>query len=228
MRSNIELMTRDEVLARLKALGNEKVRAQNAKNGAGENQFGVKMGDLRVLAKEIKANPALARELWATGNVDARCLAILLMKPKEISAEELEDMVRDVSYHWLADWLNSYVVKLHPEKEALRQNWMAESSPSLARSAWSLTAERVEKNPEGLDIDALLVRIEKEMTGAHELPKWTMNFCLANIGIHHPGHRGRALAIGEKLGVYRDYPTPKGCTSPFAPIWIDYFVSRQN
>lgn len=215
-------------MARLQALGNEKIRAQNAKNGAGENQFGVKMGDLRILAKEIKTNPALAKELWATGNIDARCLSILLMKPKEIPADELEAMVRDVSYHWLADWLNSYVVKLHPQKETLRQKWMAEDHPSLARSAWSLTAERAEKNPDGLDFDALLDRIEKEMAGAHELPKWTMNFCLANIGIHHPAHRKRALEIGEKLGVYRDYPTPKGCTSPFAPVWIDYFVSRQG
>lgn len=36
--------------------------------------------------------------------------------------------------------------------------------------------------------------------------QWTMNNTLATIGIHHPKHRKRAIAIGEKLGVYRDYP----------------------
>ena len=41
-------------------------------------------------------------------------------------------------------------------------------------------------------------------------------------------HRKRALAIGEKLGVFSDYPTSKGCTSPFAPIWISEMVSRQG
>ena len=40
--------------------------------------------------------------------------------------------------------------------------------------------------------------------------------------------RQRALAIGEKLGVFRDYPVSKGCTSPFAPIWINFMVSRQG
>ena len=40
--------------------------------------------------------------------------------------------------------------------------------------------------------------------------------------------RERALAIGETLGVYRDYPVSKGCTSPFAPIWINAMVSRQG
>ena len=39
--------------------------------------------------------------------------------------------------------------------------------------------------------------------------------------------RERALAIGEALGIYRDYPVSKGCTSPFAPIWINEMVSRR-
>jgi 3-methyladenine DNA glycosylase AlkD len=58
--------------------------------------------------------------------------------------------------------------------------------------------------------------------------QWTMNTALAEIGIHHPKHRKRTLAIGEALGVYRDYPVSKGCTSPFAPIWINEMVSRQG
>jgi hypothetical protein len=42
-----------------------------------------------------------------------------------------------------------------------------------------------------------------------------MNFCLAGIGIHFPSKR--AIAIGETLGVYRDYPVSKGSTSPLRP-----------
>jgi 3-methyladenine DNA glycosylase AlkD len=58
--------------------------------------------------------------------------------------------------------------------------------------------------------------------------QWTMNACLAEIGIHFPEHRKRAIAIGEKLGAYRDYPVSKGCTSPFAPIWINEMVRRRG
>jgi hypothetical protein len=50
----------------------------------------------------------------------------------------------------------------------------------------------------------------------------------AGIGIHFPALRQRALTIGETLGIYRDYPVPKGCTSPFAPIWINGMVRRQG
>jgi hypothetical protein len=58
--------------------------------------------------------------------------------------------------------------------------------------------------------------------------QWTINECRAVIGIYFPKHRKRAIAIGEELGVYRDYPVSKGCTSPFAPIWINAMVSRQS
>jgi hypothetical protein len=37
-------MTLKDTLAQLESLGNDKVRAQNKKNGAGENQFGVRLG----------------------------------------------------------------------------------------------------------------------------------------------------------------------------------------
>jgi len=37
-----------------------------------------------------------------------------------------------------------------------------------------------------------------------------------------------ALTIGERLGVYCNDPVSKGCTSPFAPIWIAERVRRQG
>lgn len=222
-------MTAKEALARLKALGgDEKIRMLAIRKGAGDDQFGVKLGDIRTLAKEIKTDHALALELWETGNVDARLLAILIMKPKSLSASALDAMVRSNAVEQVSDWLNSYVVKAHPDKEALRVQWMASDDPMPARAGWSLTAERITKKPDGLDLPALLERIEAEMAGAHPLPQWTMNVALANIGIHHPGHRARALAIGEALGVYRDYPTSPGCTSPFAPCWIEEMVRRRG
>lgn len=58
--------------------------------------------------------------------------------------------------------------------------------------------------------------------------QWAMNTCLAQIGIEHPEHRARALDIGERLGVLKDYPTPRGCTSPYAPVWIGEMVRRRG
>ena len=221
-------MTLHETLKQLKALGNEKTRAHNTKYGAGDNQFGVKHGDIRVLAKKIRSNDDLAMPLWETGNADAQLLATLLINPKTLSAAEVDRMVRSVAFAHVADWLNSYVVKQHADKETLRQEWMATDDRWAARAGWSLTAERVVKSPDGLDLPALLGRIESEMADADPAVQWTMNSTLAEIGIHFPKLRKRAIAIGEKLGMYRDYPVSKGCTSPFAPIWINAMVSRKG
>jgi 3-methyladenine DNA glycosylase AlkD len=221
-------MTLEETLDRLRALGNAKVRAQNARGGAVEDQFGVALGDIRALAKAIRSDHALALALWETGNVDAQFLATLLIEPKRLPAEALDGMVRSVSFGRVADWLNSYVVAKHPSREALREGWMASDDRWAARSGWHLTAERVAKHPDGLDLPALLDRIERELAGALPEVQWTMNNTLAAIGIHVPEFRERAVAIGESLGVYRDYPCPKGCTSPFAPTWIHAMASRKG
>jgi 3-methyladenine DNA glycosylase AlkD len=221
-------MTLDDTLQQLKALGSEKVRAHNTRYGAGDNQFGVKHGDIRAIAKKIKADHQLAVSLWKTGNVDAQLLAALLIRPKDLSAKELDRMVRSIAFAHVADWLIAYVVKPHPDKETLRQQWMTAGDRWAARAGWSLTAERVVRRPDGLDLPALLDRIESEMGSADPVVQWTMNSTLAEIGIHVPRLRQRAVAIGERLGVFRDYPVSKGCTSPFAPIWIDAMVSRRT
>lgn len=220
-------MTLKDALAKLKALADPAVRKHNLKYGAGENQFGVKHGDLRTLAKGIKADPKLADALWATGNADAQLLSVLLTGPKDLDAKRLDARVRSVAFSHVADWLLNYVVKKHAEKEELRKAWMTDADRWAARAGWGLTAERVAKGPEGLDATALLDRIEAEMGGADPVVQWTMNAVLAEIGIHVPRLRKRAVAIGEKLGVYRDYPVSKGCTSPFAPIWIAAMVARK-
>jgi 3-methyladenine DNA glycosylase AlkD len=217
-----------QALSELEALGDEGMRAYNAKSGAGDEQFGVKLGDIRKLAKKVKRDHALALALWETGNADARFLATLVIDAKKLSADELDRMVRSLTWDRVADWLNSYVVKDHPEKEALRERWMKSKDPWSLRAGWNLTSERVAKSPEGLDLSRLLDRIEKEMAKAAPAAQWTMNFTLIAIGVHHPALRERAVAIGEELGVHRDYPVSKGCTSPFAPIAIRELVRRQG
>ncbi len=216
------------ILSDLEALGDEKVRARNAKLGAGEDQFGVRMGDIRKVAGKHKNAHELGLALWSTGNLEARLVAALLFRPAELALEQLEEIVRAARFVQLADWVNSYVVKNHPAAETAREQWMNSDDPWVARAGWSLTSGRVNRDRSGLDLPGLLARIETEMPAADPVQQWTMNNTLAGIGIHVPELRERAITIGEELGIFRDYPTPKGCTSPFAPIWIAEMVRRQG
>lgn len=71
-------------------------------------------------------------------------------------------------------------------------------------------------------------QIEEEMPKVQPEVQWTMNFALAYSGIYHLAYRQRAIDIGNKLGIYKDYPVPRGCTSPFALIWIDEVMKKQK
>ena len=220
-------MTVKEILAKLESLGNDVRRKHNTKAGAPDNQFGVKLGDLRAIAKKLKTDHTLALELWETGNVEAQLIATLIIKPKSLSAGELDKLTTSTTCAQVADWLNAYVVAEHPEKEKLREKWMKARDRWAARAGWNLTASRVNKGMvEGLDLVALLDRIERELPKAKPEVQWTMNNTLGAIGIHHPKLRKRAVAMGEKFGLYRDWPVSKGCIPPYVPVWVEAMVNR--
>jgi 3-methyladenine DNA glycosylase AlkD len=216
--------TMAEVMAELAALDDPRAREANRKRG---DDHGVNLGMLRALAKRLKVQQDLAHQLWATGDTAARLLAILICRPKAFDRDELDVMVRDAGAPKVHDWLVSYVVKKSPHGEELRLAWSADPDPVVASAGWALTTERVATRPEGLDLVGLLDVIEAEMKQAPDRLQWAMNHCLAQIGISHAEHRARAIAIGERLQVLRDYPTPPNCTSPFAPTWIAEMVRRQ-
>lgn len=215
--------TVDQVMAELAALEDPRAREVNEKRG---DDHGVNLSKLRAVAKRLKTQQELARQLWETNDTAARLLALLICRPKAYERDELDAMLREAGTPKVHDWLVNYVVKKSPHSEDLRQSWFADPDPVVASAGWALTTERVAKSPEGLDLPGLLDVIESGMREAPDRLQWAMNHCLAQIGIEHAELRARALDIGERLEVLKDYPTPPNCTSPFAPIWINEMVRR--
>jgi len=213
-----------DVMRALAALEDRKMREANERHG---DDHGVNLTRLRALAKQVKTQHELALQLWSTGNTAARLLATLVCKPKAFSAAELDAMIRDIRSPKLLDWFIVNVVKPGRHAEELRLGWK-DGGDLMGRAGWSLTTERVVKKADGLDLDALLDQIEKEMKRAPAQKQWAMNHCLAEIGIHHPKLRKRAIRIGERLKVLIDYPASPGCTSPYAPAWIAEMVRRRE
>jgi len=213
-----------EVMLELATLEDPKMRQANERRG---DDHGVNLTQLRTLARRLKTQHDLAIELWATDDTAARLLTTLVCRPKAFSAAELGTMIRDIRSPKLLDWFIVNVVKPGRHAEELRLSWK-DGDDLVGRAGWSLTTERVIRKAEGLDIGALLDQIEKEMKQAPDNKQWAMNHCLAEIGIHHPGFRKRAIGIGERLAVLIDYPASPGCTPPYAPIWITEMVRRRE
>ncbi|WP_096459948.1 DNA alkylation repair protein [Corynebacterium suranareeae] len=215
----------ESTLASLKELEDPKILTVNERHG---DDHAVNLTKLRAVAKDLKKNQPLARELWATNDTVARLVALLICRPKEFSQAELDSMIREARTPKVLDWLINYVVKKNPHWNDLRMLWLEDAAENVAAAGWSLNTHAVITNPDVVDDSALLNAIEASMKNALPRAQWSMNECLAQIGIHRPKLRERAIEIGERLEVLKDYPTPPNCTSPYAPIWIAEMVRRQN
>lgn len=215
----------ESTLASLKELEDPKILAVNERHG---DDHAVNLTKLRAVAKELKRNQPLARELWATNDTAARLVALLICRPKEFDQSELDSMILEARTPKVLDWLINYVVKKNPHWNDLRVLWLEDATENVAAAGWALNTHAVITKPDALDDSAILDTIEAQMKTTEPRVQWSMNECLAQIGIHRPELRDRAIDIGERLEVLKDYPTPPNCTSPFAPIWIEEMVRRQK
>lgn len=168
------------------------ISAVNEKHG---DDHGVKLSRLRAIARRLKTRHGLACELWGTDDTAGRLLATLICRPKSFEREELDLMLRQARTPKVQDRLVNYVVKKSPHAEELRLAWTADADPAVASAGWALTADRVVKKPEGLDLAGLLDVIQAETKDAPDRLQWAMNTCLAQIGIEHAEYRTRAIGV---------------------------------
>jgi 3-methyladenine DNA glycosylase AlkD len=102
------------VMAELAGLEEPRAREVNEKHG---DDHGVNLGKLRAIAKRLKTQQELAKDLWATGDTAARLLALLICRPKAFGRDELGTMVRQARTPKVHDWFVNYVVKKSPHSE---------------------------------------------------------------------------------------------------------------
>ena len=187
---------------------------------------------IRTIAKELGKNPALAAQLWASGGFSARMLSLLILDLKAVDVPYLERMIADIGAvdgqdpSQLLDWTIANVIM---KKAALKNEtakWRDEPSVLKQRVFWSVQARCVRADDHAHN-ERLLEHIEQALPTAGEKVQWNMNWCAAQIGIADERLRDRCIALGERLGLYRDYPVSRGCTSPYLPIWIGSVVGKQ-
>ena len=84
-------MTRNEVLKWLERRGSKRVVLGMARYGIpSEGAFGVPMGQLLKLAKQLGTDHALSLALWESGRYEARLLAALVGDPKRVTRRQMD------------------------------------------------------------------------------------------------------------------------------------------
>lgn len=209
-----------ETLRRLEALGSEQTRKIFRRHGAGEKMYGVKYGDLEGLRKEIKRDHALALQLWATGNHDARTLATMIADPAQIDEAQAAALAGEAENHIQADALAGLVAK-NPYAWSLAERWLDSDRPNLSRLAWSIVGTLANR-PAGEDerFMALLPAIE---AGIHTRPnriREAMNWTLIAIGVRSERLAAEAVAVAGRIGKVTVDHGDTSCKTPDAIPYI--------
>jgi 3-methyladenine DNA glycosylase AlkD len=192
-----------------------------------------KLGDLRNIAKDIKKDHELAMELWSTGEYLPRQLAILIMDKKLLSQELIDKLDKDIQNHneeegnQLIDWLMANQLSKDKKTIALMESWKDSPSALRRRTFWYYQGRLrwVGQTPPS-NTEYLLSSIEKEIENERPEVQWAMNFTAAQIGIFQPEYRARCIALGERVGLYRDEVVPRGCTPSYLPELIAIQVAK--
>lgn len=196
---------------------------------------GTKLGDLRLLAKEIKKDHEIAMELWATEQFHPRQLAILIMDKKELTEAVIDQLTADIQKHdfkeriQLADWLMANQLTKDKKTIALLESWGKSPSAIQRRLYWYYQARQRwmgQVPPE--NTEELISSIEKGILKEAPEVQWAMNFTAGWIGVFDPGYRNQCIEIGEKSGLYKDEMVSKGCTPDYLPKFIEIEAAKRN
>lgn len=220
--------TLQTILNELQALSNDTAARIYQKQVVGEKVLGVNKGPLRKLAQSYLRNHALGLELWNTNLYETRIMATMILQPQKLSIQDLDALLIQTTSISVIDELSFEVFETFQYTKALFKDWLHHPDLIHQRVAWnSVIVEVHRKRVTDKEADDLITVIEAHLVSAPEIVKYAMNRCLVEIGITHTSFTARCLEIGTRLGVYKEVMVSKGCTSPYAPDWINAVLRRK-
>ncbi|HEM3164128.1 TPA: DNA alkylation repair protein, partial [Streptococcus suis 92-1191] len=149
-------------------------------------------------------------------------------KPDQLTLEDLENCLDEQVSVNVLDKLASIILSKRKDSRDWEETLLAQKPAIFQRIGWFLRAKyfagRTASNQE---IEETLDHIRQHLQTADPLIQWTMNQCLVEIAVAYPNYLEQGLAIGQELAVYADMKVPKGCTSAYAPDWIEALLRRK-
>jgi 3-methyladenine DNA glycosylase AlkD len=215
------MQTVEEVLNELKKYGSEQTRKTFARHGADPSRmFGVKVGDLKTIVKQIKGNQALALQLYDSGNYDAQYLAGLVADGSKMNKKQLEGWVKNAGWQMISEYAVPWVASENKDGRALALRWIASKNESIASSGWATYSSILATTPDDeldLDeIDALLQQVVKTIHKAPNRVRYTMNNFVISVGAYVRPLTAKAKAAAKSMGVVEIDMGETSCKVPDA------------
>jgi 3-methyladenine DNA glycosylase AlkD len=215
------------VMAELKKKGTEKTRKIYARHGmATDNMFGVSVADLKVIAKTIKRQQALACELYATGNMDAMYLAGMVADGSQMTSKQLNEWAEGAAnLQMIAEYTVPWVTVENPNGRDLAMQWIKSKKEHVASSGWCTYSGLVGTKPDDAldlaEIEGLLGTIVKGIKGAQNRVRYTMNGFIIAVGSYVKPLSKQAKATARQIGVVSVDVGETACNVPLATAYIE-------
>lgn len=190
-----------DVMAALERAGSAQTKKTYLRHGAAEPLFGVSFATLKALHKQIGVDHELALALWATGNFDARNLAVKVVDPARMRPAELDRWARESTVRMCHGYVAAVACE-GPHGVSRAEAWIA--APDVPRRAmgWALVgalAMRDETVPAAW-FDARLAQLEGSIATASNGERLAMNHALIGIGCRDAASRKAATAAARRIG----------------------------
>lgn len=211
-------------MAALKAKGSAQIRRILMKHGAPASILGVRIGDMKPIAKRIKGDQAVALALYATGIGDAQYLAAMVVDGRQMTAKELQTWADNASWDAISGFAMAWVASEHPDGFKLGVKWTKAKQEHVRRAGWTtLGAIAAVVADDQLPVDEygrLLDRVVKEIGQAPDGAKYSMNGFVISVGTYVAPLAAKAMTTAKKLGKVKIDMGDTACIVPAAAEYI--------
>lgn len=192
-------------------------------------------GAIKKLAKAIKKDHPLAMELWSTGHLNSRLLAVLVMDKKLLDQELVDTLCSGMLEHpekggktRIMEWLMANQLLKSAGGKRMVESWERSPVALQRRTFWYHQARlRWTGKTEHDNTEYLLDALDARMADEEPEVQAMMNFTAGWIGVFVPDHRARCGTLGERTGLYKDEVVPRGCTPGYLPEFIRVEVGKR-
>jgi hypothetical protein len=219
-----------EVVEELRGLGSPSIKKVLVNYGAREPFFGVKITDMKPIAKRLTPNYELARELYATGISDAMYLAGLITDDSKMTREDLQTWVKQAYWSMLSESTVPWVASGSRYGEELGKEWIESPTKTIACAGWRTLSCLTLITPDATlnlhDYEALLNRVT---TTIHHQPNGVrscMNGFVIACGTNVLPLTEFASQCAIEIGEVSVQMGNTACKVPFAPERIAEAVAR--
>lgn len=214
----------DQVLTALKKKGSAQTRKIFSRHGAPEEMFGVKVADLKTIAKKIKGNQQLALDLYDTGNSDAMYLAGIVADGRQMTKRQLDAWVKGASWYMLSDYAVAGVAAESPHGRDLALKWIKSKKTLTASAGWTTYSNLLSILPDDeLDLDevkGLLTHVVDHIDSAPNRVRYAMNNFVISVGCFVKPLLRQAKSAAKKIGVVSVDMGETNCKVPLATDYI--------